>query len=95
MKRLLSILIPAVITVSANAQTGDPNPVDFGEKEPLVIESESGNHEFMVEVADNREKQIHGYMFKESLEPTDGMICRSNNLDEEYTDTPRYLIRQI
>jgi len=60
--------------LAAFAQSGDPNPVDFGPKELLTISSETGRHVFNVEIADSREEQIHGYMFKESLQGDDGML---------------------
>ncbi len=63
----------------ALAQSGDPNPIDFGPKEPLSIVSETGTHVFSVEIADSREEQIHGYMFKESLPADEGMLFEFEN----------------
>jgi len=40
----------------------------------LQIISESGTHTFKIEVADTREEQRHGYMFKESLPGDEGML---------------------
>ncbi len=73
--KIFKALISLFLTSSfALAQTGDPNPVDFGPKEDLQIISESGTHTFKIEVADTREEQRHGYMFKESLPGDEGML---------------------
>jgi len=63
------------------AQVKGPNPVDFGETEKLTIVSETGSHDFQVEIADTREKQRHGYMFKETLAGDEGMLFEFEQTD--------------
>ena len=74
MKKIILTSCLIFAPFAAFAQSGDPNPIDFGPKEALSIKSETGTHTFSVEVADTREEQIHGYMFKESLPPDEGML---------------------
>lgn len=44
------------------------------EKEPLVVTTDSGKHEFDVEVAKTREQQARGLMFRRSLGARNGML---------------------
>jgi len=60
--------------VSASAQTNRDDVVDFGEPVPLVIQSESGPHEFMVEEAKTLDQQARGMMFREEMGEDTGMI---------------------
>ena len=74
MQFMVTLLAVLLWPVLAWTQTEDLNPVDFGPKELLRIETQTGTHEFMVEIADSEEERTHGYMFKESLSDQDGLL---------------------
>ena len=59
---------------TAGGEIDPDNLLDFGPKETLVIESESGEHTFQIEVADTLPEQAQGYMYREEVGPTDGML---------------------
>jgi len=74
MKRLIALGL-CLICTPAFAQDVDPeNLLDFGATEPLVIESQSGEHTFQVEVADTLPLQRQGLMYRETLDPDSGML---------------------
>ena len=60
--------------LNAPAFAADPEPIDFGPTEKLVILSESGAKTFDVEIADTREEQRRGMMYRESVPPMTGML---------------------
>lgn len=51
-----------------------PPPLDFGPRESLTIQSDDKTHEFSVEIADTREEQTRGLMFRNVIEPAQGML---------------------
>jgi len=51
-----------------------PPPLDLGPSEALKIVSETGTHEFMVEIADSPAEQTRGLMFRNELPPNGGML---------------------
>ncbi len=51
-----------------------PALLDLGPPENLRIVSESGTHEFKVEIADTYEEQAMGLMYRESLAADSGML---------------------
>ena len=59
---------------AAVAQTAKNDKVDFGKPVPLIIVSESGEHEFSVERAITLDQQARGMMFRENMAPETGMI---------------------
>ena len=76
MKKLLitlSILAALPFAGGALAQEG-PAPLDFGPRESLTIQSVDKTHEFSVEVADTREEQTRGLMFRNVIAPSEGML---------------------
>ncbi|NNC37624.1 MAG: DUF192 domain-containing protein [Hyphomonadaceae bacterium] len=76
MKKLilsLSILTLMPIAGLALAQEG-PAPLDFGPRESLIIQSGDKTHEFSVEIADTREEQARGLMFRNVIQPDEGML---------------------
>jgi len=76
MKKLIVPIVFLTSTLgfqSAFANEG-PAPLDFGPREALVIKSKDGSHQFNVEVADTREEQARGYMFRDVVAPTEGML---------------------
>ena len=74
MKRL-SFLAFLLIPATAAAQDARPDELlDYGPTETLVIESESGDRTFEVEVADTLAEQAQGYMWRESIPDGTGML---------------------
>ena len=77
MTRVLALL--AFLAFPAFAQSIAPeidpeNLLDFGPTEALVIESQSGEHTFQVEVADTLPEQRQGLMYREELDQDAGML---------------------
>ena len=64
---LVAILLVCPISTPASAETE-------AEREPLVVTTSSGKHEFKVEVARTREQHSRGLMFRLSLGVRDGML---------------------
>ena len=74
-KLILSLTIFALAPFAAVAYADEgPAPLDFGPREALIIQSNDKTHEFSVEVADTREEQARGLMFRNVIEPTQGML---------------------
>ena len=76
MKKLILSLTIMVVAPFASIALADegPAPLDFGPREALVIQSNDKTHEFSVEVADTREEQTRGLMFRNVIEPSQGML---------------------
>jgi len=51
-----------------------PTPLDFGPPEALTIISGETRHDFNVEIADTNVKRARGYMFRDAVGPTQGML---------------------
>jgi len=51
-----------------------PTPLDFGPTEALTIISGDAKHQFNVEIADTSEERARGYMYRDVIGPTDGML---------------------
>ena len=74
-KLLLSLSILSILPLSGMAFADEgPAPLDFGPRESLSIQSEDKSHEFSVEIADTREEQARGLMFRNVIAPTEGML---------------------
>jgi len=71
---ILSFVLVFVMAGSVFAQTNRDDAVDFGEPVPLIIQSESGPHEFSVEEAKTEPQQARGMMFREEMGEDTGMI---------------------
>ena len=69
-------LLPFIVLISSPsfAQDDTASLIDFGDTEALTIISGEKTHSFDVEIADDREKQRQGLMFRESLSPDAGML---------------------
>jgi uncharacterized membrane protein (UPF0127 family) len=67
-------LATAFLTSPALAQTSKNDVVDFGEPKPLVIVSQDGPNEFLVEEAKTLDQQARGMMFRETMQSDMGMI---------------------
>lgn len=70
---LLAAILPAVVLMTACAQKA---PLDAGGRplEPLTVVTASGEHNFMVEIADNDESRQRGLMFRPPLPDDRGML---------------------
>ena len=69
---VLAAAFAASLAVPAFA--ADPEPIDFGSTEKLVILSESGAKTFDIEVADTLKEQARGMMYRETVPPMTGML---------------------
>lgn len=65
------LLLLALILLASPVFAQD---VDFGEREPLAIETSAGEFSFFVEIADTSEKRSQGLMFREVMKPDHGML---------------------
>ena len=70
----LAISAVLALSLSAPVLAADPEPIDFGPTEKLVILSETGANTFDVEVADTLKEQARGMMYRESVPPMTGML---------------------
>lgn len=70
---LLAAMLPAVVLMTACAQKA---PLDAAGRplEPLTVVTASGEHSFMVEIADNDESRQRGLMFRPPLPDDRGML---------------------
>lgn len=82
---LRTLLLPLALLLSApvaaqlpDAPAGDPaNPetvIDFGASQPLTIETDDGDLDFSVLIADEDDERARGLMFRESLADNEGML---------------------
>jgi len=74
MKHILLPILFTLIALPAYGQTNRDDVVDFGEPQPLIIQSSGGNHTFTVEEAKTVDQQARGMMFREEMAPDTGMI---------------------
>ncbi len=74
MKKLALISAALLFAAASSAQTAKNDVVDFGEPQPLVINSENGSHTFMVEEAKTLAQQARGMMYREQMDADTGMI---------------------
>lgn len=70
---LLAAILPAVVLMTACAQKA---PLDAGGRplEPLTVVTASGEHSFMVEIADDDASRQRGLMFRPPLPDDRGML---------------------
>ncbi len=73
-KILVTLVLFALMFVSAFAQTNPDDDVNFGPPQPLVIVTESGVQDFMVEEAKTADQQARGMMFRDNMGDNEGMI---------------------
>ncbi|WP_298912717.1 DUF192 domain-containing protein [uncultured Algimonas sp.] len=74
MKRLFLTAIFALAAAPALAQTAQDDMVEFGDPVPLTIQSENGEHVFMVEEAKTLDQQARGMMWRDAMGDDEGMI---------------------
>lgn len=79
---LLAAMLPAVVLMAACAQKA---PVDAGGRalEPLAVITASGEHKFMVEIADDDESRQRGLMFRPPLPDDRGMLFQFPTASEQ------------
>ena len=92
-RTLLILAIGAVVSagglgLSACAQSGGASadtPVDAAGRplEPLTVVTATGNHEFMVEIADDDAERQRGLMFRPPLADDRGMLFQFPNSGEQ------------
>jgi uncharacterized membrane protein (UPF0127 family) len=74
----LMLSAPAAFAQMPPAPAGDPaNPdtvIEFGEPQPVVIETDSGSHTISALIADSDEERQRGLMFREELADDEGML---------------------
>ena len=77
MKRAFALVGFATALTAATSFAQDPRPdelLDYGPPEALVIDTESGELAFEVEVADTLPEQAQGMMWRESVPEMTGML---------------------
>jgi hypothetical protein len=71
----LRLVARATLVVIATLLFAPPSAMSAeGERFPLVIASDSGEHEFMVEIADEDRERALGLMFRRSMADDAGML---------------------
>ena len=70
----LALTAAFILGTAGPALAADPEPIDFGKPEALVILTESGAKTFNVEIADTNEEQNRGMMYRETVPPMTGML---------------------
>ncbi len=73
--------VTALLSVQVLAQDAEIKDIDFGEPEPLSIESEVDTHDFMVEIADTPDELTRGMMYRDVVPPNTGMLFKYENPD--------------
>ncbi len=91
-RTLLTAALALVVSACANSN----GPVDAAGNplEPLTIVTSTGEHEFMVEIADDDAERERGLMFRPPLEDDRGMLFQFPDVAERgfwMKDTPSSL----
>lgn len=73
-KRLSVVLSFCLISCVSVAQETPPPPLDLGPPEALTIVTQDGEHNFMVEIADEPAEQSRGMMFRDEMGEDTGML---------------------
>jgi hypothetical protein len=60
-------------------EAGTIRAQDIQKREPLTLVTSSGEHKFDVEIAETREQQSRGLMFRRSMDPQHGMLFIYNH----------------
>ena len=79
------VLLAGVISVAALAACAQKGPVDAAGRalEPLSIVTASGEHQFMVEIADDDAERARGLMYRPPLEDDRGMLFQFPTASEQ------------
>jgi len=82
MKNIItSLALAASLVLGHSAQAGDePAAMDFGPRQSLTIVSGDQKHEFSVEIADSQEERNRGLMFRDVVNPSEGMLFEFESL---------------
>ena len=70
----IALAMAFALSTASPVFAADPEPIDFGPTEKLVVLSESGAKTFDVEIADTLKKQARGMMYRESVPAMTGML---------------------
>lgn len=70
--------VTALLSFQVLAQDAEIESIDFGEPESLTIETESGDFDFMVEIADTQDELTRGMMYRDAVPPNTGMLFEYN-----------------
>lgn len=85
-KRSLFVAL-AMAALAACGQSSEREPSAVGptgmEIEPLTIVTDTGRHDFLVEVADTEEERAQGLMFRPPLEDNQGMLFELEEVAEQ------------
>ena len=73
-KIFIIIALLATLLIIVNTSYQSKKPVDFGPPLPLVINSQAGELNFMVEIADTKQKRRRGLMHREEIANNAGML---------------------
>lgn len=79
---LLSLALTVALTGSACAQSSAPRDEAGVPLEALTVVTESGEHAFWVEIADNDEERARGLMFRPPLPDDRGMLFQFPDMAE-------------
>lgn len=74
MRNLAAMLLAATFAVLGLAACAEPSPSQATANESLTIETSTGVHGFLVELADTEERRRTGLMFREELALDAGML---------------------
>ncbi|HZV83610.1 MAG TPA: DUF192 domain-containing protein [Brevundimonas sp.] len=72
----------SVVLVGACAGAGTPKDAQGNPLEPLTVTTSSGEHRFMVEIADDDAERQRGLMFREPLADDRGMLFQFPDVAE-------------
>src|SRR5690349_5176249 len=72
----------ALVLLGACAGAGTPKDAQGNPLEPLTITTSSGEHRFMVEIADDDAERQRGLMFREPLADDRGMLFQFPDVAE-------------
>lgn len=80
--RGLMAILAACVLLSACAGAGAPKDANGNPLEALTITTSSGEHQFMVEIADDDAERQRGLMFREPLADDRGMLFQFPDVAE-------------
>ena len=76
------LLFGLMLLVAACAGAGTPRDAKGDPLEPLIITTSSGEHRFMVEIADDEAERQRGLMFRDPLPDDRGMLFQFPDVAE-------------
>lgn len=73
-RRGILAVLSAALLLAACGGVGAPKDAQGNPLEPLTITTSTGEHKFMVEIADDEAERQHGLMFRDPLADDRGML---------------------